>query len=139
MTGDERRTMLIDLLMGSKFPLSGSRLAKLLKVSRQVIVQDVALLRAKDHNILSTNNGYLLKNEQKPQRKLHVMHKDDCTLDELYTILDLGGCIIDVQVKHNVYGNISVLLNIKSRKDADKLVEDISSGRSSLLKKTDTR
>lgn len=135
MTGEERRKMIIDYLLESELPLSGSKLAKLLDVSRQVIVQDIALLRAKQHNILSTNTGYLLERVQKPQRIFHVIHKDDCTLDELYTIVDLGGYVIDVHVLHRVYGNLSVPLNIKSRKDAKKLVDDINSGTCSLLKK----
>lgn len=134
MTGEERRKKMIDYLLESKLPLSGSQLAKLLNVSRQVIVQDIALLRAKHHNILSTNSGYLLQSVQKPKRIFHVIHNDDCTLDELYTIVDLGGYIIDVHVVHHVYGNLSVPLNIKSRKDAKKLVEDINSGTCTLLK-----
>lgn len=134
MTGKERRANIIDYLRESEFPLSGSQLAKLLNISRQLIVQDMALLRAEHHDILSTNNGYLLQSMQKPQRIFHVIHKDDSMLDELYTIVDLGGSIIDVHVLHRVYGNLSVPLNIKSRKDAKKLVEDIASGTCTPLK-----
>ena len=57
--GEERREYIIQLLMQTKKPISGTELAKQMKVSRQVIVQDIALLRASNRNILSTNKGYL--------------------------------------------------------------------------------
>ena len=60
LDGEQRREEIIRLLQGSKSPISGAELARRLQVSRQVIVQDVALLRAVNKNILSTNKGYLL-------------------------------------------------------------------------------
>ena len=60
LDGERRREEIIRLLAGSRSPVSGTELARRLKVSRQVIVQDVALLRAVNKNILSTNKGYLL-------------------------------------------------------------------------------
>ena len=59
MEGDERRKKIIEILHGRKMPVSGTELAAELGVSRQVIVQDIALLRATDKNILSTNKGYI--------------------------------------------------------------------------------
>ena len=56
--GEERREHIIQLLTQTKKPISGTELAKQMKVSRQVIVQDIALLRASNRNILSTNKGY---------------------------------------------------------------------------------
>ena len=46
MSGEERRHELLDLLSASREPISGRHLADHFKVSRQVIVQDIALLRA---------------------------------------------------------------------------------------------
>ena len=60
MEGKDRRERLIALLQQADTPISGTELAKQLGVSRQVIVQDVALLRAENCEILSTNKGYLL-------------------------------------------------------------------------------
>ncbi len=134
MTGEERRKKIIEQLCESPSPLSGSRLANLLGVSRQVIVQDVALLRADHHDIISTSNGYLLQGAQKPQREFFVVHQDNRILDELYTIVDLGGRILNVQVRHQVYGNFSAQLNVKSRKDAKKLADDIATGNCAPLK-----
>ena len=50
----------------SKRQRSGKRttLAKEFDVSRQVIVQDVALLRANGKNIFSTNRGYLIQEDE---------------------------------------------------------------------------
>ena len=135
MNGDKRRESILQQLAESPLPISGLQLAKLLNVSRQVIVQDIALLRAEKRDILSTNTGYIIKKAVKPQRVFCVAHSDDCILDELYTIVDLGGRVVDVQINHKVYGNFFALLNIKSRRDAEKLVERISSGESIPLKK----
>ena len=135
MNGDKRRESILQQLAESSLPISGLQLAKLLNVSRQVIVQDIALLRAEKRDILSTNTGYIIKKAVKPQRVFCVAHSDDCILDELYTIVDLGGRVVDVQINHKVYGNFFALLNIKSRRDAEKLVERISSGESIPLKK----
>ena len=60
MTGVERREKLLSMLAKSKEPIAGAEMAKRLSVSRQVIVQDIALLRAADNNIVSTNRGYVL-------------------------------------------------------------------------------
>ena len=60
MNGEERREKLVELLKNTESPLSGTRLSRLLHVSRQVIVNDIALLRAANVDILSTNKGYLL-------------------------------------------------------------------------------
>ena len=135
MNGDKRRESILQQLAESPLPISGLQLAKLLNVSRQVIVQDIALLRAEKRDILSTNTGYIIKKAVKPQRVFCVAHSDDCILDELYTIVDLGGRVVDVQINHKVYGNFLAQLNIKSRKDAENLVERISLGESIPLKK----
>ena len=76
MNGRERRSKLIQMLSESSTPLSGKELSKRLDVSRQVIVQDMALLRAQDHEILSTNQGYLLTGGKKISRVFKVIHSD---------------------------------------------------------------
>ena len=77
--GEERREYIIQLLTQTKKPISGTELAKQMKVSRQVIVQDIALLRASNRNILSTNKGYLYDraDEKKVVRRtFFVCHTD---------------------------------------------------------------
>ena len=66
MNGKERRNKIVRMLSDSEVPISGKELAGILDVSRQVIVQDMALLRAQDYKIISTNQGYLLSGERKP-------------------------------------------------------------------------
>lgn len=123
MGGEERRQKLLEYLNGESQPLSGTELAKRLKVSRQVIVQDIALLRAVDKNILSTNKGYVLYRQMvkplKYNRSFRVSHEDSDILEELYTIVDLGGKVLDVVVEHEIYGQITVDLIIISHSDAD--------------------
>ena len=60
MDGDRRREAILELLKTEAEPLSGTALARQMGVSRQIIVQDIALLRATNKNILSTNKGYIL-------------------------------------------------------------------------------
>lgn len=65
MAGEERRQEILKYIEESKKPVSGQKLAEIFHVSRQVIVQDIALLRAGDREILSTNRGYVYKDEKK--------------------------------------------------------------------------
>ena len=104
-------------------------LAKLLHVSRQVIVQDIALLRAENKNILSTNRGYLLyrvpDERKKIQRIVYVNHTKEQIRDELYTIVDIGGKVLNVMIEHDIYGQISANLMLSTRKDVDKFVSRV--------------
>ena len=134
MKGEERRTKLLDILSSSNNPVSGGTLAKELNVSRQIIVQDISLLRANGATIFSTNKGYLLQEEKKYSRVFKVYHSDDQVEEELSTIVDAGGQIRDVFVYHKVYGVLKADMGIKSRRDIRSYMEEISSGKSSLLK-----
>lgn len=129
MDGEQRRKKIAELLAASGEPLSGSALSEKLKVSRQVIVQDIALLRATNKNILSTNKGYILFEEEKgkesSRRIIAVKHTDEQIQDELYTIVDSGARVLDVVIEHEVYGQISVDLLIYSRRDVDEFLEKI--------------
>jgi hypothetical protein len=127
MDGQTRRERMILLLQEAKEPIPGSRLAKELGVSRQVIVQDVALLRAVERNILSTNKGYVLFQSRPGSctRSFHVRHTNDRIEDELNTIVDCGGNVQDVTIEHPIYGQISVDLIIKSRMDVKHFVEQV--------------
>lgn len=126
MNAKERRNEIIDILKKEQTPLSGTELAKRLGVSRQVVVQDIALLRAVNKNILSTNKGYLLFGDQKSdkvRRSICVCHKDEEILDEFFAVVDCGGRVLDVVVEHEIYGQIMVDLIINSRQDAIAYME----------------
>lgn len=125
MEGGLRREKIIEILKKSTAPVSGSGLADKLNVSRQVIVQDIALLRATNKNILSTNKGYILyhDNMEKFTRTFHVCHGDNQIEDELNTIVDNSGRVLDVVVEHEIYGQITVDLIINSRRDVKDFIE----------------
>ena len=134
MSGEERRGKIIQALNNSDNAVSATTLAKEFDVSRQVIVQDVALLRANGKNIFSTNRGYLIQEDEETTRVFKVQHEDDEVEKELTTIVDLGGTVEDVFVYHKVYGVLRAEMNIKSRMDIRNYMEEIRSGKSSLLK-----
>ncbi len=130
MNGTQRRKEILNLLQTSKIPLSGSSLASRFSVSRQVIVQDIALIRASGFHIISTNRGYVLAKEGRVQRIFKVYHTNEQTEEELNLIIDLGGWVEDVFVYHRVYGIIRGELNLHSRKDIAAYMESIKSGKS---------
>ena len=134
MSGEERRGKIIQALKNSDKAVSATTLAKEFDVSRQGIVQDVALLRANGKNIFSTNRGYLIQEDEETTRVFKVQHEDDEVEKELTTIVDLGGTVEDVFVYHKVYGVLRAEMNIKSRMDIRNYMEEIRSGKSSLLK-----
>lgn len=134
MNGQLRREKIIEILSESDTPLSGAALAKQLEVSRQAIVQDIALLRANGKDIISTNQGYILQNHFGCSRVFKVIHTDDDVQKELELIVSYGGIVKDVFVYHKVYAVVRAEMNIRSRFDIDNYIADIKSGKSSLLK-----
>ena len=66
-------------------------------------------------------------------RRFKVHHGEAQTIDELETIVDLGGTVEDVMVNHRVYGKVTASLGLKSRRDIARFDEDMRTGRSSLL------
>lgn len=134
MTGQERRDAMIEMIRNSEKPVSGTALAKEFAVSRQVIVQDIALIRAAGYEVLSTHRGYLLGQKNSVTRIFKVSHTDEEIADELNLIVDLGGKVLDVQINHKVYGRMKADLGIHSRKQVQDFMEEIRSGKSSPLK-----
>lgn len=134
MTGQERRDEIVNRIKDSTAPVPAKALAGIYEVSRQVIVQDIALLRAAGYDILSTNRGYVLHTPHLANRVFKVSHTDDQMEDELCSIVDLGGKIVNVMVNHRVYGRMEALLGVSSRRDVREFMEDIRSGKSSPLK-----
>lgn len=134
MTGTERRTKIVELIQNSEKPLSGTALAKQCDVSRQVIVQDIALIRASGYDIISTNRGYIIQEPLVRERVFKVNHTDEQLEEELYSIIDLCGTVVNVMVNHRVYGHMEAELRINSRRKVEAFMEDIRSGKSSPLK-----
>ncbi len=134
LRGTERREQILKILNSSGKPIAGTDLAKELGVSRQVIVQDMALIRANGIDVISTNRGYVLQEEKEVSRVFKVIHTDEQVEEELNLFVDLGAKVEDVFVYHKVYGVVRAVMNIRSRKDVRKYMEDISSGKSTNLK-----
>ena len=134
MTGSDRRQEILKNIKESDRPVSGSKLAKDYDVSRQVIVQDIALLRASGYDIISTNRGYVLEGQTCAERVFKVRHTDEQLETELCTIIDLGGQVKNVMVNHKVYGHIEAELGITSRRKVKEFLADIKSGKSTPLK-----
>ena len=134
MNGEQRREQIVQIIKDSKTPVSGTALAKQVNVSRQVIVQDIALIRANGVNIFSTNRGYIIQENGKVSRVFKVVHTDEEVEEELNLFVDLGGYVKDVFVYHKVYNVIKADMNLKSRVDVRKYISDLASGKSSLLK-----
>lgn len=133
MNGEERREQIIKRIQESSRPVSGTALAKSLGVSRQVIVQDIALLRANGQDILSTHRGYLLQESSQPSRVFKVFHKGEQVEEELNLFVDLGGKVEDVFIYHKVHGVIRAELHIRSRRDVQEYLQKIASGISTQL------
>ena len=130
----ERRNRILELLESSQEPLPGSVLADRFKVSRQVVVTDIAILRSSYPNLMATSRGYIMLHADKCRRVFKVRHTDEETEDELISLVELGGRVMDVYVDHRIYGTIRKPLDISSKRDVDHFMQDLLSGVSSPLK-----
>lgn len=133
LSGEERRRQILQLIHQSDRPLSGGKLGDLTGVSRQVIVQDIALLRTQGYSILATARGYILDQPENRIRLFKVFHTEEQTRDELNLIVDLGGTVLDVMVNHRIYGLVTASLNIKSRRDIQLFFKNMENGTSTPL------
>ena len=133
MKADNRRKEIVSLLMSEQNPTSGTALAKHFGVSRQIIVQDISVLKAAGFQIISTHSGYLIHRTPLAEKVFKVRHTSGQTEDELNLIVDLGGTVADVFVWHKVYGKVEARLNISSRFHVKQFLEGIRSGKSKEL------
>ncbi len=133
MKAEERRKEIAALLIAEKEPIAGGELAQRFGVSRQIIVQDIAVLKGSGHEILSTHKGYVLQKSPYAQRVFKLKHTTEQTRDELMCIVELGGTVADVFVWHKVYGKITAPLNIFSPLRVEQFIEGVRSGKSTEL------
>lgn len=134
MNSNARREKILDILKTENTAIKGAELAKRLSVSRQVIVQDIAILRANGFDIVSVHSGYILKKDSLISHVFKVFHTDEQVEEELNLFVDLGGRIEDVFVYHKVYGIIKAPMNIRSRKDVAAYMQVMATGKSTQLK-----
>lgn len=138
MNASERRRGIIQVLQKEEGPISAKQLADRFQVSRQIIVGDVALLRAEGQEIFSSPRGYLF--EKKKNRcaslysgKVVCQHTAAQAERELQIIVDNGGETVDVEVEHPIYGNISSTLHIRSRHDIQEFLGKMTENEGKML------
>ena len=135
MNGEQRRAWILQQLQSAEKPISATALAKQSQVSRQIIVGDIALLRAAGESIEATPRGYRIADATKGCTVLLACcHSQPQQLQqELYLVVDNGGTVEDVIVENPLYGQITAQLHITSRYDADLFLQRAAQKRESLL------
>ena len=116
MNRAQRLEAIKGILEEATSPVSGSYLAELFGVSRQTIVQDVALLRNQGFEIVSTPSGYFLDKVKKIREIIAVRHTKEEVFDELLAIVEAGGKVLDVMIDHPLYGSLKAALELLQRK-----------------------
>ena len=134
MKSIDRRDNILKLLLESTEPIKGSHIAKEYSVTRQIIVKDIAILRAKGKNIIATPDGYIInKNENKVKAIIAVTHSEEEMFDEMNIVIKYGGIIEDVVVEHPLYGEIKGMLMIKNYNELNKFIQKYKEQRAKLL------
>ena len=133
MKADQRRKEIASYMMSAQNAVPGGKLSEKFGVSRQIIVQDISVLKEAGYEILSTHSGYVMQTTPHCERVFKLFHTKDQTEDELNTIIDFGGIVADVFVWHKVYGKMTAPLNISSRLHIAQFLEGVRTGKSSEL------
>lgn len=135
MDSSKRRLLIMDILKKAQGAVTGSALSKRCNVSRQIIVGDVAILRAQGIHIISTPRGYQLIAKQKGgmQQVFVCCHGPKMVEKELEAIIDNGGIVHNVVVEHEVYGDLEGKLNLHSRRDIQQYLKRMSDSKAELL------
>ena len=133
MKAADRRKAIVNMLLSSTEPISGGKLSDEFGVSRQIIVQDITVLKGSGYGIHSPHNGYIIQQSPLKERVFKMYHTTEQTEDELTTIVNLGGTVVDVFVWHKVYGKMTAALNIFSPLHIKQFIEGVRSGKSTEL------
>ena len=133
MKAEERRKEIAGFLMSEEKPVSGGILSERFGVSRQIIVQDISVLKASGYDILSTHLGYVIQTTPLAERVFKLHHTTEQTEDELSLIVENGGTVVDVFVWHKAYGKIEAPLNIFSPLQVKQFIESVRCGKSTEL------
>ncbi|MCR5468007.1 MAG: transcription repressor NadR [Lachnospiraceae bacterium] len=128
MTAEERRKKILAELKKSNVAVSAAALAKKYGVSRQIVVGDIALLRARGEDIVATPRGYIISSEGEKEmdggliKTIACIHSGEQMQAELNICVDNGCSVLDVIVEHPLYGQLTGPLQIKSRYDVSQFV-----------------
>lgn len=137
LIGQERRAHLLSWLKAADSPIKGTALAERAGVSRQIIVQDISLLKAKEEPIIATSQGYIYLEQQREipryQRIIACHHTREQTAEELNCIVDQGVTVTNVIVEHPVYGDLKASIMVSNRREVAQFVEQISATNATYL------
>lgn len=122
MTAAQRRRSIYQQLSAASAPLSAAALARRFSVTRQVVVGDIALLRAEGHCITATPRGYMIPAETGLRRTIACHHSPEDTQSELFAMVDCGCTVLDVIVEHPVYGQLTAPLALTCRYDVEQFI-----------------
>ena len=129
----ERRNAILKLLQNAEEPVAARKLAERYGVSRQVIVQDMAVIRAYTPGIISTTKGDVMEQEPRCVREFKVRHKQSDAAKELNLIVDCGGRVCNISISHRVYGRVSAEMDIRSRQDVTEFIAALNDSQSTVL------
>ena len=125
MSSIKRIEEIMKMLIESNRAIKGTEFASLFNVTRQIIVKDVAILRAEGKNIIATPDGYIYNRySNKVKTIIAVNHDSNDTISELEIVVKYGGIIEDVIIEHPLYGEIRGNLMIKNLNDLNKFEKE---------------
>ncbi|MDC3415656.1 transcription repressor NadR [Aquibacillus salsiterrae] len=135
--GEDRKSLILKWLKEQNRPITGGELAELTNVSRQVIVQDISVLKAKNEPIIATSQGYIyLQDNHRPtqyERVVACKHAPDQTRTELELLVDHGVTVKNVIIEHPVYGDLEASIMVSNRTEVDQFIKKIDETNSPYL------
>lgn len=134
--GELRRQQIMQTLASAEKPVSASKFAKKFGVSRQIIVGDIALLRAAGEEVVATARGYILESNETNTgfvSKIAVQHERQQMEEELQIIIEHGGEVVDVIVEHPLYGELVGMLHLKTKQDIASFMKRYEKSQATLL------
>ena len=103
MKAIDRRKAIANRLLSASEAITGSTLSEEFGVSRQIIVQDITMLKGSGYDIISTHNGYIIQKSPLKIRVFKLHHTTEQTEDELNTIVDMGGTVVWCSLKTRIF------------------------------------
>ncbi|MDY6896055.1 MAG: transcription repressor NadR [Thermotogota bacterium] len=129
MRKQERLKKILNILSTNKYSIPGQQLAEKFGVTRQVIVKDIAILKAQGYDIQSSPKGYSMNKDNKLIKLIAVKHTPEQIEDELKTIVNCGGRVIDVSVEHPVYGELSGKIDVDTIEEVENFIAKLKTSK----------
>ena len=137
--GDERRALIVKTLRAATKPMTGRELGEMTNVSRQVIVGDITLLKAKNEPIMATSQGYVYMHAQatpsKIEKTIVCQHTPEQTGEELNILVDHGITVKDVKIEHPVYGDLNASIMVSNRTEVKAFITKVREANAAFLSK----